>query len=316
MRLNHVTLAAADVARSLAFYEGLGLHAIVKDVGDDGALRYVRLRLPEGEATLSLERADGAPVGGATIYLECADLDARVAALAAAGYAVGAPESKPWLWREAELRDPDGHRLLLYRAGSYRLDPPWRIPGSPGPDDAQGADDADSAAFASARNRGYADVPIPSARDGELAGFLEAVIAAGPAARERAAARLGPAYTPTLLAFGERMATRAVRAREPRAVLLGLVAVGLAWRQAPDLRAAIPVLAVLHDAAARAGADPVALFGDAGVLVPEDIAPLFPTFLTRGDLDQIAAVMGFAPGEDRDGFRYRRLWGAGPVEVD
>jgi len=112
------------------------------------------------------------------------------------------------------------------------------------------------------------------------------------------------------------MATRAVRAREPRAVLLGLVAVGLAWRQAPDLRAAIPVLAVLHDAAARAGADPVALFGDAGVLVPEDIAPLFPTFLTRGDLDQIAAVMGFAPGEDRDGFRYRRLWGAGPVEVD
>ena len=164
MRLNHVTLAAADVARSLAFYEGLGLHAIVKDVGDDGALRYVRLRLPEGEATLSLERADGAPVGGATIYLECADLDARVAALAAAGYAVGAPESKPWLWREAELRDPDGHRLLLYRAGSYRLDPPWRIPGSPGPDDAQGADDADIAAFASARNRGYADVPIPSAR--------------------------------------------------------------------------------------------------------------------------------------------------------
>jgi hypothetical protein len=46
------------------------------------------------------------------------------------------------------------------------------------------------------------------------------------------------------------------------------------------------------------------------------VAPLFPTFLTRGDLDEIAATMGFAPGEDRDGFRYRRLWGAGPVEVE
>jgi catechol 2,3-dioxygenase-like lactoylglutathione lyase family enzyme len=328
MRLNHVTLACADVARSLAFYEGLGLRAIVKDVGEDGVLRYVRFRLPEGEATLSLERdgtardtaprAGGATISGATIYLECADVDARVAALAAAGYAIGAPETKPWLWREAELRDPDGHRLLLYRAGTYRLDPPWRIPGSPGPDDEGGERDADAdiAPFASARNRGFADVPIPSARDGELAAFLEALIAGGPAERDRGAARLGPAYTSTLLAFGERMATRAARAREPRAALLGLVAVGLAWRQAPDVRAALPVLAVLYDAAARAGADPAALFADAGALMPADVAPLFPSFLTRGDLDEIAAVMGFAAGEDRDGFRYRRLWGAGAVELD
>jgi hypothetical protein len=82
------------------------------------------------------------------------------------------------------------------------------------------------------------------------------------------------------------------------------------------VRAAIPVLALLYDASARAGADPAAMFAEAGTLAPEDVAPLFPTFLTRPDLDEIASAMGFAPGADRDGFRYRRLWGAGVVAVE
>jgi hypothetical protein len=33
----------------------------------------------------------------------------------------------PWLWREARLRDPDGHRVCLYRAGQNRKNPPWRL---------------------------------------------------------------------------------------------------------------------------------------------------------------------------------------------
>jgi catechol 2,3-dioxygenase-like lactoylglutathione lyase family enzyme len=321
MRFNHVTLACADVARSRAFYEGLGLRAIVDDWTGEGTLRYVRLRFPEGDATLSLEQADGAQAagaGGATIYFECDDLDARVAALAAGGVVFAAPPvTKPWMWREAELRDPDGTRVLLYRAGSYRLDPPWRLPGTPGPGGvAADAGEAEIAAFAAARNRGYAEVPIPSARDAELATFLEALIAGGPEGRDRAAARLGPAYTSTLLAFGERMATRAARGREPRAAQLGLLAVGLVWRQAPDVRAAIPVLAVLYDASARAGADPAAMFSEVGKLAPDDVAPVFTAFLTRPDLDEIASAMGFAPGADRDGFRYRRLWGAGAMVED
>jgi catechol 2,3-dioxygenase-like lactoylglutathione lyase family enzyme len=321
MRFNHVTLACADVARSRAFYEGLGLAVIVDDWTEEGVLRYVRLRFPEGDATLSLERVEpgkAAGAGGATLYFECDDLDARVAALATAGYSIVAPPlTKPWMWREAELRDPDGTRVLLYWAGSYRLDPPWRLPGTPGPVDvAADSGEADIAPFAAARNRGYAEVPIPSARDGELTAFLEALIAGGPEGRDRAAARLGPAYTSTLLAFGERMATRGARAREPRAALLGLFAVGLVWRRAPDVRAAIPVLALLYDAAARAGADPAATFAQAGALAPADVAPVFTAFLTRPDLDEIASAMGFAPGADRDGFRYRRLWGAGAVADD
>jgi hypothetical protein len=38
------------------------------------------------------------------------------------------PTDQPYLWREAILRDPDGHRIFLYHAGVNRLNPPWRLP--------------------------------------------------------------------------------------------------------------------------------------------------------------------------------------------
>ena len=37
------------------------------------------------------------------------------------------PEDKNWMWREARLRDPDGHQLILYHAGNNRKYPPWRL---------------------------------------------------------------------------------------------------------------------------------------------------------------------------------------------
>ena len=64
----------------------------------------------------------------ATVYFECGDLDATVAELEAAGYAFEhGPVDQRWLWREARLRDPDGHVICLFHAGENRLDPPWRL---------------------------------------------------------------------------------------------------------------------------------------------------------------------------------------------
>jgi hypothetical protein len=37
------------------------------------------------------------------------------------------PQDQSWLWREAEIFDPGGNRILIFRAGSNRIDPPWRI---------------------------------------------------------------------------------------------------------------------------------------------------------------------------------------------
>lgn len=128
MDLNQVTLPSRDVAAGARFYRKLGLVQIVESLPD-----YARFELPAGTATLSLHRVEALRTPtGVVVYFECADLDARVAALEAAGIAFDrAPTDEPWLWREARLRDPDGNELCLFRAGENRKNPPWRLPRSP-----------------------------------------------------------------------------------------------------------------------------------------------------------------------------------------
>jgi catechol 2,3-dioxygenase-like lactoylglutathione lyase family enzyme len=122
MKLNQVTLPAQDMARSIAFYQTLGFVLIVQDD------HYARFELPPDHTTLSLELNDQPAGHGPHIYLECENLDARVAALKAKGIAFDSdPEDKSWLWREAWLSDPAGNRLCLYFAGEIRRFPPWRI---------------------------------------------------------------------------------------------------------------------------------------------------------------------------------------------
>lgn len=129
MNLNQVTLPALDLARSIAFYRGMGLVQIVDSP------HYARFECPDGDATFSLHLVESvSPDGGVRIYFECEDLDGRVLALENSGYRfLQPPTDQPWLWREARLEDPAGNQLCLYRAGSNRRHPPWRLPGDGAP---------------------------------------------------------------------------------------------------------------------------------------------------------------------------------------
>jgi catechol 2,3-dioxygenase-like lactoylglutathione lyase family enzyme len=130
LHLNQVLLHCTDVARSIAFYQGLGLTLIVRKAAD-GVDVYARFIVPGNQATLSLMLDAHAAPSGVEIAFECEDLDHRVAQLEGAGYVFDSePEDKPYLWREAHLRDPDGHHLMLFWAGVNRRDPPWRLPES------------------------------------------------------------------------------------------------------------------------------------------------------------------------------------------
>jgi catechol 2,3-dioxygenase-like lactoylglutathione lyase family enzyme len=124
MDLNQVTLPSTDVARSVGFFMRLGLTLIVENLPD-----YARFELPSGQSTLSVHRVQRVASGeGVIVYFECDDLDDRVLALQAQGFAFDRePTDQPWLWREAYLRDPDGNVLCLYRAGANRRNPPWRL---------------------------------------------------------------------------------------------------------------------------------------------------------------------------------------------
>ncbi len=123
MRLNQVTVGTTDVPRAEEFYTRVGLKLIVRDD------HYLRFECPDGESTFSVERMETVHADDSiTVYFECDDLDGECARLRAAGVELDTdPTDMPWLWREARLRDPDGHHLCLFHAGVHRTHPPWRL---------------------------------------------------------------------------------------------------------------------------------------------------------------------------------------------
>lgn len=124
MNLNQITIPSIDVTKATVFYKTLGLVLIV-----DSLPRYVRFQCPDGDATVSIHKVDALPQGeGVCIYFETENLDKVVNSLQEKGFLfTSKPEDKPWLWREAHLKDLDGNQIILYKAGENRKNPPWRI---------------------------------------------------------------------------------------------------------------------------------------------------------------------------------------------
>ncbi len=123
MRMNQYTVPVADFAQSVAFYEALGLKLIVSSRKE-----YARFEVPGDLSTLSLSLTECPAPASGLIYFEVEDVDATVADLRSRGIAIDEdPSDKPYLWREAKLRDPTGNRICIYHAGEHRRFPPWRL---------------------------------------------------------------------------------------------------------------------------------------------------------------------------------------------
>lgn len=124
MNLNQVTIPVTDVDRSIRFYTKLGLRLIVRALP-----HYARFECPDGDATFSLHAAEERSTGeGIWVYFEVANLDSYVAGLITQGVVFEElPADKPWLWREARLKDPDSNQIVLYFGGDNRKNPPWRV---------------------------------------------------------------------------------------------------------------------------------------------------------------------------------------------
>lgn len=124
MNLNQVTVYSKDVEKAVRFYQKLGLLLIV-----DSIPRYARLMCPDGDSTFSLhETNEISNNSNIVLYFECEDLDEKVVELKQKGIAFEQePIDQTWLWREAHLRDLDNNKIILFYAGEYRKNPPWRI---------------------------------------------------------------------------------------------------------------------------------------------------------------------------------------------
>lgn len=124
MNLNQVTIYSAKTIETAEFFRKLGLRLIV-----DSLPRYARFECPDGDSTLSINITNDAPAANQVVlYFECDDLDAEVTRLKALGIEFDEdPEDRPWLWRQAYLKDPNGNKICLFHAGENRKNPPWRV---------------------------------------------------------------------------------------------------------------------------------------------------------------------------------------------
>lgn len=124
MNLNQITVPSLDVEKAIDFYETLGLKLIVKSLP-----KYARFECIDGDNTFSIHKTEELSKGnGITIYFEDDNLDNMVEVLVEKGITFDSlPEDKPWLWREAHLKDLDGNHIVLYKAGKHRKNPPWRL---------------------------------------------------------------------------------------------------------------------------------------------------------------------------------------------
>jgi catechol 2,3-dioxygenase-like lactoylglutathione lyase family enzyme len=110
--INAVTLAVADMDRSVAFYTDLGFPVVAGGAGTP----FTTLRA--GRSFLNLQLVEGfGPVGvWGRVIVWVADVDALHGRAVAAGHRPeSAPEDAPWRERYFHLRDPDGHELSFAR---------------------------------------------------------------------------------------------------------------------------------------------------------------------------------------------------------
>lgn len=124
MHLSAITLAVADMDRSIEFYAVLGLEAVYGPTPSFTSLRLAGRGKADG-AFLNLQRRPGdtgtgwsasAGTGWGRWILHVDDPDAVHAAFVAAGHQPDAdPADAPWGERYFHIRDPDGHELSIAR---------------------------------------------------------------------------------------------------------------------------------------------------------------------------------------------------------
>jgi predicted enzyme related to lactoylglutathione lyase len=124
MNLNQATIYTDKPVATAEFFQKLGLKIIV-----DSLPRYARLECPDGDSTLSIQEADDVQVtNNVVLYFECDELDRTVEELKSNGLSFDEdPTDRPWLWRQAYLKDPNGNKICLFNAGENRKNPPWRV---------------------------------------------------------------------------------------------------------------------------------------------------------------------------------------------
>lgn len=156
-------------------------------------------------------------------------------------------------------------------------------------------------------NVGYGPKTIPCERDDEIQKLIRVWMEANAETRSELVSKITNQHCGTLLAFGERTASRAVRQHHKQDVIDGLIALNLAQREA-DEREILIALSLLFRSAVIVAGDPKSIFDEAKKYFDNNFLTIIDEFLKRSEEDKSIDVMGFIEGADEDGFRFMRTW--------
>lgn len=165
----------------------------------------------------------------------------------------------------------------------------------------------DELCLRASENVGYGRLPIPQPRDQQILDLLQEWSERRQSPSHEGVTRISEGTAQTLVTFAERMASHAVRQGEASVLSAALLALRLA-EDAADRREVIPILSLIHDAAARIPVSPESLFEAAANSGPFAESAMLKGFLRRASADQQIELMGYSVGADSEGFRYQRNW--------
>ncbi|MCG5053500.1 MAG: hypothetical protein KA712_11115 [Myxococcales bacterium] len=150
---------------------------------------------------------------------------------------------------------------------------------------------------------------LPSARDVRVTAAVQHYQALGSAEERRLFSEAADPYSAhTLVSFAERCASIALQTKSVAPLKQALAAIAWQWQACEDPCDGIAVLGAVYDACQRLGEAPIPLFEAAVAYAPPGVERAFPDFLSRTDLHEIAAAMGYLVRPSPQGLRYLRSW--------
>ncbi|MFF1680301.1 hypothetical protein [Streptomyces sp. NPDC058256] len=155
--------------------------------------------------------------------------------------------------------------------------------------------------FRDRRFNGYLRVKLPHDLDTEVRPVVTAYMNGSVPVRQKMINSMDGRTAGVLSAYGQRMASVAVRARSVEALRLGLVAVGLAEGRLDDPRDNLFVLAAVNDSASLIGTSLRELIADMEGFLPSAGLAGLQEFDQRKDRDKSIQAMGIRRmGTDQD----------------
>jgi len=156
---------------------------------------------------------------------------------------------------------------------------------------------------AQSRFAGYGPSSLPNSRD-ELVGVLDRAVSGGPPVVADLIQGASETGRRVLRAYGERMASLAVRRGDAGLLVRAVIAVVIGGLDQSGLEA-LMVMPLIENSAGLLHVDLASLFEQAAAVVGHPGSVNLMVWLTRAPEDRTLASMGFVESSDEGGFRYK-----------